>query len=156
MTSIKAFCLLLQADPAITMDTPNAVPNSDVGPISGIAAEHDGSRHRIVAVNEEFALKDLHGRTVNSKNDFYPLPGESCILREKYGAESFHPADSDEHTRLDIQHRMLAIKLGGLYWTPEIVRPVLAPRPEGQPRPAILDIGTGSGELSLRQEWQMC
>lgn len=53
------------------------------------------------------------------------------------------PADEEEHSRLDIQHNMIKLRVGGLYNKPDLIKATLA---EGKvPKPAILDIGTGSG-----------
>lgn len=52
---------------------------------------------------------------------------------------------------------MLKIKMGGLYWPASHVRRILsAPRPEGAEPPAILDIGTGSGEGSVLARLTLC
>lgn len=63
------------------------------------------------------------------------------------GLKVITAADVDEHGRLDIQHQMLKVKMGGLYWPSDHVRRILAPRPEGSEPPAILDVGTGSGRV---------
>lgn len=41
---------------------------------------------------------------------------------------------------------MLRVDMNGLYWPSDHVRRILAPRPDGVEPPAVLDIGTGSGE----------
>lgn len=61
------------------------------------------------------------------------------------------PADVDEHGRLDIQHETLKIQMGALYYPVDLVRRILAPRPPGDQAPAILDIGTGSGECAIHR-----
>lgn len=65
-------------------------------------------------------------------------------------------ADVDEHTRLDIQHQMLKTQMDALYWPTDHVRRILAPRPEGCEPPAIMDIGTGSGECMLDNSGPSC
>ncbi|KAG8906519.1 hypothetical protein FRB99_006739 [Tulasnella sp. 403] len=75
-------------------------------------------------------LRDLHGRTYNSTNQAYLLP-----------------ADDAEQDRLDMQHRSLYHFVGGLFPWPERVDPHLVP--SDTHRPAILDIGTGSGTWVL-------
>ncbi|KAG8891534.1 hypothetical protein FRB99_003533 [Tulasnella sp. 403] len=57
------------------------------------------------------------------------------------------PADDQEHSRLDLQHEMWKIYLDELYPEPEYVRKVLAPNPVR--RPAVLDIGAGSGRWAI-------
>ena len=59
------------------------------------------------------------------------------------------PADTEEHNRLDLQHTMLTMALGSLYWPPELVNKLLQPRPDSDDQPAIIDIGTGSGTWSV-------
>ncbi|PIL24243.1 hypothetical protein GSI_13996 [Ganoderma sinense ZZ0214-1] len=54
--------------------------------------------------------------------------------------------DNEEHRRLDLQHQIITLALGGLYPAPNLVRKALAPRPGKAP--AILDVGTGSGSWS--------
>ncbi|KAJ1307731.1 hypothetical protein OPQ81_001819 [Rhizoctonia solani] len=74
-------------------------------------------------------LRDLHGRRLNSLNEDYMLP-----------------ADSIEMKRLNTQHKMLRIALGGLYpdnYVEPIVRR-LAPRKGETIR--ICDLGSGSGD----------
>ncbi|CAE6492283.1 unnamed protein product [Rhizoctonia solani] len=74
-------------------------------------------------------LRDLHGRHFNSLNKDYMLP-----------------ADSVEMKRLNAQHRMLRVALGGIY--PEnYIEPIvhrLAPRKGETIR--ICDLGSGSGD----------
>ncbi|KAG8903540.1 hypothetical protein FRB99_003139 [Tulasnella sp. 403] len=75
-------------------------------------------------------LRDLHGRSYNSTNQVYMLP-----------------ADDAEQDRLDMQHRSLFHFVGGLFPWPERVEPHLVS--SGAQRPAVLDIGTGSGTWAL-------
>lgn len=44
---------------------------------------------------------------------------------------------------------MLKLYTGGLYWSVEHVRRILAPRTEGSGPPTVLDIGTGSGSWAI-------
>lgn len=53
------------------------------------------------------------------------------------------PGDDLEQSRLDTQHQAIKLNLGELFTCPELVRAALAPRDDR--RPAILDVGTGSG-----------
>ncbi|KAG8986801.1 hypothetical protein FRB90_003768, partial [Tulasnella sp. 427] len=55
--------------------------------------------------------------------------------------------DVTEHTRLDLQHDMLTTRIGGLFLCPEAVSCALEPR-QGV-RPAVLDVGTGSGSWAI-------
>ncbi|KAG8897595.1 hypothetical protein FRB99_008052 [Tulasnella sp. 403] len=78
------------------------------------------------SIDRDALLHDVHGRTVNRTSNHYMLP-----------------ADEAEHSRLDIQHEMLRLKMDGLFFRPDVVKQILAPR--RNPVPAVLDIGTGSG-----------
>lgn len=71
-------------------------------------------------------LRELHGRGFNDRIAAYTLP-----------------ADGEEHSRLDVQHEMLKVRLGGLYMAPELVRSALQSS-QGR-RPQVIDVGTGSG-----------
>lgn len=74
------------------------------------------------------ALRELHGRKFNVVNNMYTLP-----------------ADAPEHARLGLQHEALFLALReSLYQARGDVREALATR-AGNPKPAIIDIGTGSG-----------
>lgn len=52
-----------------------------------------------------------------------------------------------EHNRLNVQHEMLKIKLGGLFLQPRAVQRALVPR--NGSIPAVLDVGSGSGSWVL-------
>ncbi|KAG8955188.1 hypothetical protein FRC04_009646 [Tulasnella sp. 424] len=55
------------------------------------------------------------------------------------------PTDSDEHSRLDLQHEAVKLMLGGnIYQSPELVKAALSPREDLKRR--VLDVGTGSGK----------
>lgn len=71
-------------------------------------------------------LRNVYGRILNSQNDTY-----------------FLPADNEEHRRLDLQHHQYTMCLGRLYPAPDLVWRALRPRRDR--RPAIMDVGTGSG-----------
>ncbi|OCB86724.1 hypothetical protein A7U60_g6183 [Sanghuangporus baumii] len=66
-------------------------------------------------------LREIAGRKLNSTNELYLLP-----------------ADEGEHGRLDKQHLVNLLALGGLYAAVEEVRSALAPTPDRQR--AILDL----------------
>lgn len=55
--------------------------------------------------------------------------------------------DMTEHNRLNVQHEMLKIKLGGLFLQPRAVQRALVPR--NGSIPAVLDVGSGSGSWVL-------
>ena len=55
--------------------------------------------------------------------------------------------DIVEHRRLDQQHKVYTIALGGLFPAVPLVRWALRPRRDVTP--AILDVGTGSGIWSV-------
>lgn len=74
----------------------------------------------------ESDLQVLHGREFNNRIAGYTLP-----------------ADSEEQSRLDVQHEYLKIGLGGLYPAPNLVRSAL--RIDQRRRPIVMDVGTGSG-----------
>lgn len=57
-------------------------------------------------------------------------------------------AHASEHARLDTQHEMHKLRLKGLFVQPEAVRRALDTR-ENDLRPAVLDIGTGSGAWAI-------
>ncbi|KAG9043040.1 hypothetical protein FS837_010110 [Tulasnella sp. UAMH 9824] len=78
-------------------------------------------------------LRELHGGRVNALTDAYLGTG-----------------DAQEHARLDAQHSAISLMLGGLF--PEKVRSVVETtleRSSGNPKPTILDIGTGSGAWAI-------
>ncbi|KAG8955161.1 hypothetical protein FRC04_009619 [Tulasnella sp. 424] len=55
------------------------------------------------------------------------------------------PTDSGEHLRLELQHEMVKIMLGGsIYQTPELVKAALSSRENLKRR--VLDVGAGSGK----------
>ncbi|KAG8928129.1 hypothetical protein FRC00_001855 [Tulasnella sp. 408] len=58
------------------------------------------------------------------------------------------PTDSGEHLRLDLQHEVVRLMLGGeLYQTPELVKARLSPQENAKRR--VLDVGTGSGKWAI-------
>ncbi|KAG8914673.1 hypothetical protein FRC00_011594 [Tulasnella sp. 408] len=58
------------------------------------------------------------------------------------------PTDSSEHARLDLQHEIVRLMLGGeLYQTPELVKVTLAPQENTRRR--VLDVGAGSGKWAI-------
>ncbi|KAG8862609.1 hypothetical protein FRB96_001168 [Tulasnella sp. 330] len=74
----------------------------------------------------------------------------TCYARfmvERSNENYMLPADSEEQSRLDLQHAALTLFLGDLYPSPHLVEEVL--RPIGGYTPGILDIGTGSGSWAL-------
>ncbi|EJD53301.1 S-adenosyl-L-methionine-dependent methyltransferase [Auricularia subglabra TFB-10046 SS5] len=75
-------------------------------------------------------LKEMLGRCFNTTNDLYALP-----------------ADETEFSRLDKQHLMLLVAIGGLYIAKDTVRRALAPEEGVQRR--ILDLGTGGGNWAI-------
>ncbi|KAG9017245.1 hypothetical protein FRB90_001263 [Tulasnella sp. 427] len=75
-------------------------------------------------------FKTIHGRAFNNQSDLYMLP-----------------ADDHEHSRLDIQHRALALHLGSLYPSKRLVQAAL--KPNSEVIPAVLDVGTGSGRWAI-------
>ncbi|KAG8914671.1 hypothetical protein FRC00_011592, partial [Tulasnella sp. 408] len=85
----------------------------------------------IVAAAEQY-LTISDGRGFQKTNEAYILP-----------------TDSGEHSRLDLQHELVRLMVGGeLYQTPELVRETLSPQENTKRR--ILDVGSGSGK------WYSC
>ncbi|KAI0807727.1 S-adenosyl-L-methionine-dependent methyltransferase [Fomes fomentarius] len=82
------------------------------------------------SVDGRLMLRQAYGRMLNNQNDTY-----------------FLPADNEEHRRLDLQHQIITLALGGLYPAPNLVRRALAPRPGKVP--TVLDVGTGSGSWAI-------
>ncbi|KAI0664665.1 S-adenosyl-L-methionine-dependent methyltransferase [Cubamyces menziesii] len=82
------------------------------------------------SVDGQLMLRQVYGRVLNNANDTY-----------------FLPADTEEHRRLDLQHQVITLALGGLYPAPDLVRRALRPRPGKAP--AVLDVGTGSGSWAI-------
>ncbi|KZV93410.1 S-adenosyl-L-methionine-dependent methyltransferase [Exidia glandulosa HHB12029] len=85
-------------------------------------------------------LREVHGRKFNTMNTMYNLP-----------------ADAPEHARLGLQHEALFLAVEGLYQARDDVQKALAIREDGL-KPAILDIGTGSGiwAISMAKEFPHC
>lgn len=151
------------ADMQLSTDEPESLD----GRFSFVDSDRRSITSYASSADREFIIKDVHGRYLNSRSDvllipsflflrslpsaffqLYLMPGK----RPRFGTRMMCykaqcVADVDEHGRLDIQHEMLKIKLGGLCWPLHHVRRILAPRPEGAEAPAVMDIGTGSGEL---------
>ncbi|KAH8116984.1 S-adenosyl-L-methionine-dependent methyltransferase [Phellopilus nigrolimitatus] len=75
-------------------------------------------------------LREIAGRTLNTTNDLYLLP-----------------ADEGEHVRLDKQHLVSLLSIGGLYIAVQEVRDALAPA-VGRQR-TILDLGCGGGNWAM-------
>lgn len=76
-----------------------------------------------VHAEESGGLRTSDGRLFNSSHPEYILP-----------------ADEEEHSRLDRQHEMLKLHIGGaLYTEPELIKRVLAP--DQGLRPKVLDVG---------------
>ncbi|EJC99250.1 S-adenosyl-L-methionine-dependent methyltransferase [Fomitiporia mediterranea MF3/22] len=79
-------------------------------------------------------LRDVYGRGMNIQSEAYYLP-----------------ADSEEHDRLTLQHRMWKLMYGGSgFYPPEVeetMQKLLSQRPGGEDAtpPSILDLGSGSG-----------
>ncbi|KIJ35761.1 hypothetical protein M422DRAFT_261942 [Sphaerobolus stellatus SS14] len=95
-------------------------------------------------------LRDLHGRILNNSNDVSDYSLIDGITRIHVSTKLYMlPADGEEHDRLDLQHGIYTLSLGGLYPAAvrEEVKALLAPRKLG--RPAILDVGTGSGSWAM-------
>ncbi|KAI0780653.1 S-adenosyl-L-methionine-dependent methyltransferase [Trametes elegans] len=82
------------------------------------------------SVDGQLMLRQVYGRILNNQNDTY-----------------FLPADNEEHRRLDLQHQVITLALGGLCPAPDLVRRALRPRPGKAP--GILDVGTGSGSWAI-------
>ncbi|KIO30068.1 hypothetical protein M407DRAFT_20923 [Tulasnella calospora MUT 4182] len=70
-------------------------------------------------------VKEVHGRLLQASDNDYYLP-----------------ADQDEHSRLDMQHRALKLTMNSLYAQREQVKETLSRKDR---RTALLDVGTGSG-----------
>jgi SAM-dependent methyltransferase len=97
------------------------------------------SLYSITSSLRENAFIHCFGRQINSQSDVYQLP-----------------ADDEEVTRLDLQHRIFkADSRGKNYFGP--VAELLAPRP-GNEQPAILYLGCGSGTwiIEMAQEFPHC
>ncbi|KAH9857176.1 hypothetical protein C2E23DRAFT_881639 [Lenzites betulinus] len=69
------------------------------------------------SVDGQLMLRQVYGRILNNQNDTY-----------------FLPADTEEHRRLDLQHQVITLALGGLYPAPDLVRRALRPRPGKPPQ----------------------
>ncbi|KAG8953815.1 hypothetical protein FRC04_001445 [Tulasnella sp. 424] len=78
-------------------------------------------------------LRQLHGLSVNALTDAYLFTG-----------------DAKEHERLDDQHVALCLMIGGFFPTGAQSAVNSAVKvPENGPKPAILDLGTGSGAWAI-------
>lgn len=79
-----------------------------------------------------------NGRGFQELNDAYKLP-----------------TDSDEHSRLDLQHGVVSLMLGGsIYQQPDLVRAALSPTETHKRR--ILDVGAGSGKWAIEMAKEFC
>ncbi|KAG9015308.1 hypothetical protein FRB93_013008 [Tulasnella sp. JGI-2019a] len=97
--------------------------------------ESGASVHSFNSSEDGHLFKKVHGRAFTSQSDHYMLP-----------------ADDREHSRLNLQHNLLRHHLGALYPYSRQVEWILRP---GQPsRPAVLDIGTGSGRWAVEMALQ--
>ncbi|KAG8953826.1 hypothetical protein FRC04_001456 [Tulasnella sp. 424] len=78
-------------------------------------------------------LRELHGLPVNGLSDSY-----------------LFTVDAEEFSRLDVHHSMFSAALGRLFPPPatDAIQDALKVR-DGYARPAVLDIGTGSGAWSI-------
>ncbi|EJD51189.1 S-adenosyl-L-methionine-dependent methyltransferase [Auricularia subglabra TFB-10046 SS5] len=74
-------------------------------------------------------LRELHGRKFSSINNTYMLP-----------------ADDKEFDRLNVQHVMLSLLVGGLLPVPDEIVHGLLSRDD---KPAVLDVGSGSGHWAV-------
>lgn len=155
----------------VTIDSCTQDFDSFGGRFSPIQSDGRSTYSYSTSIDREFIVKDDHGRVVNKINevsvhttsmlqyhtDIIYFSSIYCQVRRSDGKyQTRHPgsdivpsADVDEHTRLDIQHQMLKVKMGGLYWPIDLVRNILAPKLVGHDPPAVLDIGTGSGGWRL-------
>ncbi|KAI8989708.1 S-adenosyl-L-methionine-dependent methyltransferase [Trametes punicea] len=102
-------------------------PDSSTDGRSGSPAP---SLYSFSSVDGQLMLRQVYGRVLNNANDTY-----------------FLPADTEEHRRLDLQHQVITLALGGLYPAPDLVRRALRPRPGKAP--GVLDVGTGSGSWAI-------
>ncbi|KAG8907301.1 hypothetical protein FRB99_004750 [Tulasnella sp. 403] len=125
-TPLYGQALAFGSEPATRPETPPASEADD----TSMASEGAPSVYTFDSAADGPLLRELHGRTFNSTNQAYMLP-----------------ADDEEQDRHDMQHRSLYHFVGGLFPWPERVEPLLAP--SNTHRPAILDIGTGSGTWVL-------
>ncbi|KAG8907304.1 hypothetical protein FRB99_004753 [Tulasnella sp. 403] len=125
-TPLHGQVLAFGSEPATRLGTPPASEADD----TSMASEGAPSVYTLDSTADGHLLRELHGRTFNSTNQAYLLP-----------------ADDEEQDRHDMQHRALYHFVGGLFPWPERVEPLLAP--SNTHRPAILDIGTGSGTWVL-------
>ncbi|KAG8933002.1 hypothetical protein FRC01_011402 [Tulasnella sp. 417] len=91
------------------------------------------------ATTNSTPLRQLYGQAVNSLTDMYLLAG-----------------DAAEHSRLDAQHGAITLTLGGLFPSESqgVVQTSLQPS-DRKLKPAVLDIGTGSGAWAIDIARQM-
>ncbi|KAG8907300.1 hypothetical protein FRB99_004749 [Tulasnella sp. 403] len=125
-TPLHGQVLAFGSEPATRPETPPVSEADD----TSTASEGAPSVYTFDSTADGRLLRELHGRTFNSTIQAYILP-----------------ADDEEQDRQDMQHRAMYHFVGGLFPWPERVEPLLAP--SNTHRPAILDIGTGSGTWVL-------
>lgn len=117
----------------------SAMDDTDDAPFSERTMSPAPSLYSLTSSDERLILREAYGRMVNSQIESY-----------------FLPADYEEHRRLDLQHQVYTMALGALYPAAPLVRWALRPRPDR--RPAIMDVGTGSGSwaVDMAKEFPYC
>ncbi|KAG8962342.1 hypothetical protein FRC03_004319 [Tulasnella sp. 419] len=91
-----------------------------------------GSVLSFSSANAQDLIREFGGRLVSSQNETYMMP----VVQ-----------DTEEHERLEYQHRALTLTLDSLYAAPDLVRAAMMPSQSYTP--AAVDLGTGSGQWAV-------